>query len=106
MHPGRHDKEGDRMSFPERTSLSELADQLLFGKCYTGPDAARAIAAHVEGQHGFWDFEERKRLAALERERHTAMLNKLVLISGGNAPRCLPPESRPAGDSAAHLRSA
>lgn len=84
------------MHLPIRTPVSELSYQLLFGKCYVGPDAARAIAKKVEGEHGFWDFEERKRLA--EQERQNALEPApAVLITGGKTHRCSPPGENPAG---------
>ena len=44
-----------------RTQTEVLEEQLLFRRCRIGREAARDIARRVEGEHGFWDFEERKR---------------------------------------------
>lgn len=49
------------MQQPYRTEVDVLNEQLLFGKCRVGRDAAREIARRVEAGHGFWDFDQRKR---------------------------------------------
>lgn len=72
------------------TETEKLEMQLLFRRCYIGPDAAREIAHRVESEHGFWDFEERKRAHA-----RTVMLN---VVTGEGTPH--PPLTSPAhGDS-------
>lgn len=38
----------------------QLAVDVQTRRCRIGPEAAREIAQRIEGQHGFWDYEERR----------------------------------------------
>lgn len=42
------------------TESERLECDVAHGRCRIGADAAREIARRIEGEHGFWDFEERK----------------------------------------------
>lgn len=45
------------------TEMERLECQLIRGQYRVGPEAAREIARRVTDDHGFWDFEERRRAA-------------------------------------------
>lgn len=55
-----------------------LQNELILGRCRIGEEAAREIARTVTDQHGFWDFEERKRA-----HRAQSMRERLTLLPGG-----------------------
>lgn len=46
-----------------RTEVERLEYQIQEGKVRVGEEAAREIARRIEGQHGFWDFEQRREVA-------------------------------------------
>lgn len=64
----------------ELTPRQRLDNQLILGQCRVGADAAREIARRITGQHGFWDFEERKRVAGTQSSRPV-----LTLLPGGQS---------------------
>lgn len=66
----------------ELTPRQRLDNQLLLGQCRVGPDAAREIARRITGQHGFWDFAERKR--AQQTQNRGVVL---TLLPGGQRAR-------------------
>lgn len=43
------------------TELQKSEIDVYTGRCRIGPDAAREIARRIQGDHGFWDYEERRR---------------------------------------------
>lgn len=69
--PALTDKEGNAMTrkltpedrLRDQSPVERLNNQLVLGQCRIGHDAAREIARRITGEHGFWDYEERKRAA-------------------------------------------
>lgn len=84
-----------------RTQLDVLGEQLLFRRCRIGHEAAREIARRIQDQHGFWDFDERKRsqenqsdtfgsIAVVGAEVHDGVSHQFLagrLSSGEESPR-------------------
>ena len=64
----------------ELTPAQRLGNQITLGQCRIGNEAARAIARRVTDEHGFWDFEERKRASQVQVERPM-----LTVIHGGQS---------------------
>lgn len=62
----------DRLA--NQTPAQRLENQLILGQCRIGAEAAREIARRITGQHGFWDFEERKRAAQVRAENRVITL--------------------------------
>lgn len=61
------------------TPWERLETQLIRGQYRIGREAARDIAEKITEEHGFWDFEERKRAFEAENARPV-----LTLLPGGN----------------------
>lgn len=62
----------------DQSAVERLNLQLILGQCRIGNAAAREIAHRITGEHGFWDFEERKRAHEVQEARPM-----LTLIHGG-----------------------
>jgi hypothetical protein len=78
-----------------RTEVDRLADQLTLGQYRVGPEAARDIAERVTGEHGFWDFEERKAAHLAQ----IAQSVKVITVSGEDPHQFLAGLYRPGGES-------
>lgn len=63
------------------TEWEKLDNQLILGQCRIGEEAARDIARRITNQHGFWDYEERKRAQRARNGR-----GRLTLLPGGGQP--------------------
>lgn len=91
-----------------RSAVDELADQLTLGRCYVGPDAARAIAQRIEGEHGFWDYEARKNASAPQAEPSLPVRpdELLVVQQAGGESRPSPRRARPGVPAGTRCKSA
>lgn len=74
------------------TEIERLATDLYTGRCRAGREAAREVAARITEQHGFWDYEERKRACEIRNAQPVAVL-------GGENPSEFPVGLRLGGET-------